>query len=326
MNYYLKSEFLVETDLKPQEQEKPTRQEMLKMAISDVNKKNKKILENPFNQGSSNISDKQLQESKKEINQLNKEGEALSRKYRTDHSKLLLPTPKKDLSKQEQAKQKSNDFSDNDSKSNPVNVNNLYFSKSSLSSDKYREFGKQSTESNNNVLLIMGVCLSLISIMIFFIWKKNLLNRMIVLKNLMIQKFKFYKSKKAKKAFNLLSFIWILFHLFMFLTSYNIVDYNISWEDFWFFNEWENYKSDVDGIHYDISEFIIYVIIPLIIIFGRKYLKGERFFNSGLITVNNKTSNIDAQISDLKKYKELFDLGVISEDEFVEFKKKLINK
>ena len=39
---------------------KPTRGEMLKMAVSDVNIKNQKIIENPFNEQSTIISAKQL--------------------------------------------------------------------------------------------------------------------------------------------------------------------------------------------------------------------------------------------------------------------------
>ena len=41
---------------------KPTRGEMLKMAVSDVNIKNQKIIENPFNEQSTIISAKQLDE------------------------------------------------------------------------------------------------------------------------------------------------------------------------------------------------------------------------------------------------------------------------
>ena len=39
---------------------KPTRADMLKMAVSDVNIKNQKVIENPFNEQSTIISAKQL--------------------------------------------------------------------------------------------------------------------------------------------------------------------------------------------------------------------------------------------------------------------------
>jgi hypothetical protein len=136
-------------------------------------------------------------------------------------------------------------------------------------------------------------------------------------------KFAEISSKINPKTKNLIGFIWILFHLLMLLTSNEIFEYRISWVDFWFFDSWENYDQMYYKSHYDISEFIVYVIIPLIIVFGRKYLKGEAILNLKMTPSTVKT-NTDEQINDLKKYKELFDLGVISEEEFVELKKKLL--
>lgn len=129
----------------------------------------------------------------------------------------------------------------------------------------------------------------------------------------------------SKKIKNILGLIWVLFHLFMLSTSENIFDYMISWEDFWIFNNWKDYTYSNYGYggRYDISEFVIYVIIPIVIIHGRKYIKSEKILISDLSSTIKKT-NTDDRINDLKKYKELFDLGVISEEEFNEIKKKLL--
>ncbi len=125
------------------------------------------------------------------------------------------------------------------------------------------------------------------------------------------------------KTKNLIGITWILFHLFMLLTSNEIFEYRISWESFWFFNEWEGYGYRGNKYHYDISEFMFYVIIPFVIIYGRKYIKGEKILKFDLNT-STKNSTTDERINELKKYKELFDLGVISEEEFTEIKKKLL--
>lgn len=318
MNYYFESEFFANSQLTPQQQEKPTIREMLKMAVSDVNKKNKKILENPLNQGSSNISDKQLQESKKEINQLNKEGEALSRKYRIDQDKQLAPVPKKDLEKimkegTELAKKEHPEYWVNDSKQ--------------ILTDKPNDFDKPATESNYNGVLIIGISIFLLAILFIFKWRKSLFKRLIVVKNLIAQKIKIEDSNRARKAFNLFGIIWVLFHLFMLLTSEDIFKYSISWKGFWFFDYFADSYNRPYGYdsHYDITEFSIYVIIPLVIVFGKKYLNGEQL-SSFKVRASMMKSNTDVQINDIKKYKELFDLGVISEAEFIEQKRKILNK
>lgn len=118
-----------------------------------------------------------------------------------------------------------------------------------------------------------------------------------------------------------LGIVWILFHLFLLITSHDILYYRLTWEDFWIFDEWgEHYQY-----RYDVSEFMIYVIIPLVIIYGRRYLRGQRVFSIES-TSSNDTVSVDQQVNDLKKYKELYDLGVITEAEFIELKNKLLNK
>lgn len=317
MNYYFESEFFANSQLTPPQQEKPTIREMLKIAVSDVNKKNKKILENPLKQGSSNISDKQLQESKKEINQLNKEGEALSRKYRIDQDKQLAPVPKKDLEKimkegTELAKKEHPEYWVNDSKQ--------------ILTDKPNDFDKPATESNYNGVLIIGISIFLLAILFIFKWRKSLFKRFIVVKNLIAQKIKIEDSNRVRKAFNLFGIIWVLFHVFMLMTSREVLDYRISWNDLWLFDNFEDYYREPPGYksHYDITEFSIYVIIPLVIVFGKKYLNGEQLSSFKIASMIK--SNTDVQINDIKKYKELFDLGVISEAEFIEQKRKILNK
>ena len=123
-----------------------------------------------------------------------------------------------------------------------------------------------------------------------------------------------------------------MFHVFLLLISEYSIDVSFrqpfEWEDFWIFNNW-SFDSDPSH-HYDLFEFTLYVIIPLIVVLGRKYLNGELFKSESTEQKENNvapeiTSSIDKQINDLKKMKELLDLGVISEEEFTEFKKKLMN-
>jgi hypothetical protein len=318
MNYYFEPEFFANSQLTPQQQEKPTRGEMLKMAISDVNKKNQKEMESPLNQGGSAISDKQLLESKKEINRLNNEGEALSRKYRNDPAKQLVPNPKKDIEKimregTDLAKQKSPELWVNDSKQ--------------IHTNKLNDFDKPATKSNYNGVLIIGISLFLLAILFIFKWRKSLFKRLVVVKNMIAQKIKIEDSNRARKAFNLFGIIWVLFHLFMLLTSEDIFKYSISWKGFWFFDYFADSYNRPYGYdsHYDITEFSIYVIIPLVIFFGRKYLNGEQL-SSFKVRASMMKSNTDVQINDIKKYKELFDLGVISEAEFIEQKRKILSK
>jgi hypothetical protein len=224
------------------------------------------------------------------------------------------------------AKERNPELWDDNPKTNPANTLNLNESKS-LATDKPSKFDKQATESNFNVVLILVVSLSLLVILIILIWRKSLFKRLIMLKNLIAQKIKIEGSNRAKKAFNLLGIIWILFHLFMLLTSRDIFEYRISWNDLWLFDNFTDYYNGPAGYksHYDITEFSIYVIIPLVMFFGKKYLNGEQLF-SFKVRASIMKSNMDVQFNELKKYKELFDLGVLSEAEFIEEKRKILNK
>ena len=143
-------------------------------------------------------------------------------------------------------------------------------------------------------------------------------------------KVKQYVNSIDSKIKNLIFAIWILFHVFLLIISDNSIEssfrYPFEWEGFWIFDRWS-----VDyGLHYDLFEFTLYVIIPLIFVLGRKYLNGELFKSNSpelqeTIVAPEINNSIDKQINDLKKMKELLDLGVISEEEFTEFKKKLMN-
>lgn len=130
----------------------------------------------------------------------------------------------------------------------------------------------------------------------------------------------------SKKTKNILGLIWMLFHLFMLITSKNVFEYRISWNHFWVFTNWTDYSLYWEGYggKYDITEFIFYVVIPFLLIFIHKYFKGEDFLFFKFKSIEKKSTK-DVIINDLKKYKELYDLGVISDEEFSEIKKKLLS-
>lgn len=81
-----------------------------------------------------------------------------------------------------------------------------------------------------------------------------------------------------KKKVNLFLIVWMIFHLLKALTSKDFFNYHLSWGDFWVFDYWRPYSSFVPKNRYDISEFSFYVLLPLIFVFGRRYLRNEKLF------------------------------------------------
>lgn len=78
-----------------------------------------------------------------------------------------------------------------------------------------------------------------------------------------------------RKRINLLLVVWTLFHLFLLLTTNKIFVTRNSWawENFWVLADWEAHP-----FYYDVSEFFVYALIPLLFVLGRRYLKGYKVF------------------------------------------------
>lgn len=76
-----------------------------------------------------------------------------------------------------------------------------------------------------------------------------------------------------KKRLNIILLVWSLFHFFILITSNRKISSPISWKwrDFWILADWESYP-----FFYDLSEFVIYAVLPALFIFGRRYLRGEK--------------------------------------------------
>lgn len=76
-----------------------------------------------------------------------------------------------------------------------------------------------------------------------------------------------------KKRLNIILLVWSLFHLFLLINSDRILTTrnNYEWRHFWVLADWESQPN-----YYDLSEFVIYALIPLLFVFGRRYLKGEK--------------------------------------------------
>ena len=129
---------------------------------------------------------------------------------------------------------------------------------------------------------------------------------------------------------NIIFVVWILFHIFLLLSFDSNVGFRevqYTWKDFWFFNNWKTEIGFKFDHYYDISEFTIYAILPTLFLFGKRYLSGNLFINKkGISDENDSNLNFDTKINQLKKIKELYDLGVITEMEFEDLKKKLLNR
>ncbi len=76
-----------------------------------------------------------------------------------------------------------------------------------------------------------------------------------------------------KKRLNIILLVWSFFHFFILITSNRIISTPNSWKwkDFWILADWDSYP-----FYYDLSEFVIYALIPLLFVLGRRYLKGEK--------------------------------------------------
>lgn len=76
-----------------------------------------------------------------------------------------------------------------------------------------------------------------------------------------------------RKKINLFLLVWTIFHLFLLLTTNKIFVTRNSWEweNFWVLADWEAHP-----FYYDVTEFFVYAIIPLLLVFGMRYLKGEK--------------------------------------------------
>ncbi|MBP5994366.1 MAG: hypothetical protein KA736_01585 [Crocinitomicaceae bacterium] len=89
-------------------------------------------------------------------------------------------------------------------------------------------------------------------------------------------KFKFVQfsfKNIDKRRINLILLVWGIFHFYVLITSDRIFATPNTWarRHFWIIADWESYSDS-----YDLSEFVIYAILPILFIFGRRYLRGEK--------------------------------------------------
>lgn len=96
---------------------------------------------------------------------------------------------------------------------------------------------------------------------------------LILLGKVKVKVLNFSPKNIDRKKINLLLLVWFLFHFFILITSNKILATPNSWErkNFWILSDWESYP-----FYYDLSEFVIYALLPALIIFGRRYLRGEK--------------------------------------------------
>jgi hypothetical protein len=76
-----------------------------------------------------------------------------------------------------------------------------------------------------------------------------------------------------KRKINVILFGWFFLNFFILITSNRILatKNHYAWEHFWVLADWESYP-----FYYDLTEFMIYAILPTLFIFGRRYLRGEK--------------------------------------------------
>lgn len=96
---------------------------------------------------------------------------------------------------------------------------------------------------------------------------------LILLGKVKIKVLNFSPKNIDRKRINLFLLVWTLFHLFLLITTNKIFVTRNSWEweNFWVLADWEAHP-----FYYDVTEFFVYAIIPLLLVFGMRYLKGEK--------------------------------------------------
>lgn len=98
---------------------------------------------------------------------------------------------------------------------------------------------------------------------------------LILLGKVKVKVLNFSPKNIDRKKINLFLLVWTIFHLFLLLTTNKIfvTRYSWTWENFWVLADWEAHP-----FHYDVSEFFVYALIPLLFVLGRRYLKGDKVF------------------------------------------------
>jgi hypothetical protein len=96
---------------------------------------------------------------------------------------------------------------------------------------------------------------------------------LILLGKLKVKVLNFSPKNIDRKKINLFLLVWTIFHLFLLLTTNKIFVTRNSWEweNFWVLADWESHPY-----YYDVTEFFVYALIPLLLVLGRRYLKGEK--------------------------------------------------
>ncbi|MEN9973519.1 MAG: hypothetical protein RIS20_1866 [Bacteroidota bacterium] len=96
---------------------------------------------------------------------------------------------------------------------------------------------------------------------------------LILLGKVKIKVLNFSPKNIDRKRINLFLLVWILFHFFLLITTNKIFVTRNSWEweNFWVLADWEAHP-----FYYDVTEFFVYAIIPLLLVLGMRYLKGGK--------------------------------------------------
>jgi hypothetical protein len=95
----------------------------------------------------------------------------------------------------------------------------------------------------------------------------------VFIQKIRLKYFQFNHKNIDKRRVNIILLAWCFFHFFILVTSHKIFVAPDTYpqEKFWVLADWKSYAA-----LYDLSEFVIYAIIPTMFIFGRRYLRGEK--------------------------------------------------